>query len=175
VASAGRSAIYPAPPVTVIAFLLPFVLLGAIVVFVAFSGGPSAARDAYRAGGNRGFKIVFPIIYIFFGVVVPVLVLSARDQAVGGTGALRTEHLTSLEEQGKTLFQSNCKSCHTLAAVNARGVTGPNLDQIGEVTPQRVRNAIKVGGTGQNRMPAGLLEGQEAAAVAAYVSKVAGK
>jgi mono/diheme cytochrome c family protein len=54
-------------------------------------------------------------------------------------------------------------------------VTGPNLDQIGEVTPQRVRNAIKVGGTGQNRMPAGLLEGQEAAAVAAYVSKVAGK
>src|SRR5687768_11435516 len=104
----------------VIAFLLPFVLLGTIVIFVAFSGGPSAAREAYRARGTRGFKIVFPIVYIFFGLVVPGLVLAARDQAVGGTGALSSAKPTTEEELGKALFQQQCKSCHTLAAANAR-------------------------------------------------------
>src|SRR5918998_446457 len=106
-----------------IAFLLPFVLLGTIVVFVAFSGGPSAAREAYLTRGNRGFKIVFPVLYILLGLVVPALIL---------------------------------------AAVNARGVTGPSLDRIGEVTPARIRTAIKNGGTGQGRMPVNLVEGEEA-------------
>jgi hypothetical protein len=59
--------------------------------------------------------------------------------------------------------------------VNARGVTGPNLDQIGEVTKQRVLNAIRIGGTGDKRMPAGLLSGGNAKAVAAYLAKVAGQ
>jgi mono/diheme cytochrome c family protein len=159
----------------VIAFLLPFVLLGMVVIFVAFSGGPSAAREAYRARGTRGFQVVFPIVFIFFGAVVPALVLAAREEAVGGTGALTTAKLTKEEDLGKTLFQQQCKTCHALAATNARGVTGPNLDQIGEVTPQRIETAIKNGGTGQKRMPARLLEGEEAAAVAKYVAKVAGK
>ena len=53
-------------------------------------------------------------------------------------------------------------------------MTGPSLDQIGEISPERVVNAIENGGTGQGLMPAGLLEGQEAQDVAEYVSKVAG-
>jgi mono/diheme cytochrome c family protein len=158
-----------------LAFLLPFVLLGGIVVFVAFSGGPSAAREAYLTRGNRGFKILFPILYILLGAVVPALILAAREEAAGGTGALQNETLSKAEERGKTLFKAQCASCHSLAAVNARGVTGPNLDEIGEVTPKRIQNAIKVGGTGQKRMPAGLLEGEEAKDVARYLAKVAGK
>ena len=35
-------------------------------------------------------------------------------------------------------------------------------------------NAIKNGGTGQGRMPTGLLEGEDAEEVASYVAKVAG-
>ncbi len=159
----------------VIAFLLPFVLLGSIIVFVGFSGGPSAARQAYLASGTRGFKVVFPILYIALGVVVPALILAGREEAAGGTGPLEHASLSEQQARGKMLFKHSCASCHTLAAVNARGVTGPNLDQIGEVTPQRIQSAIKVGGTGQNRMPAGLLQGEEAKAVAAYVSRVAGK
>ena len=73
------------------------------------------------------------------------------------------------------LFRQQCASCHTLAAVNARGVTGPNLDRIGEVTEDRILNAIRIGGTGQDRMPSGLLEGEEAQEVAKYVSEVAGR
>ncbi len=40
---------------------------------------------------------------------------------------------------------------------------------------QRVLNAIKKGGTGQDRMPAGLLQGHDAQLVAAYVARVAGQ
>jgi mono/diheme cytochrome c family protein len=38
-----------------------------------------------------------------------------------------------------------------------------------------VLNAIENGGTGQNRMPKNLLSGDDAEAVAVYVSKVAGQ
>ena len=159
----------------IIAFLFPFVLLGVAVLFVAFSGGPGAAREAYLAKGNRGFKILFPVLYVALGLVVPALILAGRDEAAGGTGALQNQKLSAQSEQGKSLFQQQCASCHALAAVNARGVTGPNLDQIGEMTVQRVVAAIRNGGTGQGRMPAGLLEGEDAEAVGAYVSKVASR
>ena len=159
----------------VIAFLLPFVLLGVAILFVAFSGGPEAAREAYRTHGNRGFRILFPLLYVLLGLVVPALILAGRGQATGGTGALQNEKLSGEAQHGKLLFRQQCASCHTLAAVNARGVTGPDLDRIGEMTVQRVVGAIRNGGTGQGRMPAGLLEGEEAKAVAEYVTKVAAR
>jgi mono/diheme cytochrome c family protein len=59
--------------------------------------------------------------------------------------------------------------------VNARGITGPNLDNIGPVTQQRVLNAIRIGGTGQGRMPQNLLQGKDAQDVAKFVSSVAGR
>jgi cytochrome c553 len=158
----------------VAAFLLPFVLLGGLVLFVAFSGGPGAAREAYLTRGGQVFRVTILAIYLAFGVAVPAYVLVNRDEAAGGVGGLQSQELTSSEERGKQLFRQQCASCHGLAAVNARGVTGPDLDRIGDVTPERVLNAIKNGGTGQKRMPAGLLEGAEAQDVANYVSKVAG-
>jgi len=158
----------------VVAFLLPFLLLGGLVLFVAFSGGPGEAREAYLTRGSRLFKVTIVAIYVGFGLVVPSLVLANKGEEAGGVGALRSEDMTESEERGKALFTHTCASCHSLAAVNARGVTGPSLDQIGEISPERVVNAIKNGGTGQGLMPAGLLEGQEAQDVAEYVSKVAG-
>jgi len=63
--------------------------------------------------------------------------------------------------------------------VNARGVTGPDLDRLGlqrnQASIKRVENAIRIGGTGQNRMPSGLLQGGNAQAVATFVTTVAGK
>ena len=159
----------------IVAFLTPFVLFGVAVVFIAFSGGPSAAREAYLTKGGRVFRLTIPVLYLVLGVGVPAVVLANKGEAAGGNGALRSQGLSEAQERGKTLFQQQCKSCHTLAAVNARGVTGPNLDRIGEVTPKRVLNAIKNGGTGQKRMPSGLLEGKEAQDVAEYVSEVAGR
>ena len=157
----------------IIAFLIPFVLLGVAVVFIAFSGGPTAAREAYLTKGGRLFRVTIPVLYLVLGVGVPAVILANKGEATGGTGALKSQELSEKQEGGKILFEQQCKSCHTLAAVNARGVTGPNLDNIGKVTSDRVLGAIRNGGTGQDRMPAGLLEGTEAREVADYAKWIA--
>ena len=159
----------------VVAFLAPFVLLGVGVIFVAFSGGPGGAREAYLTKGGRFFRFSMVLLYVALGVAVPALIIASREPAEGGTGPLREEKASTELEEGKELFRQTCASCHALAAANARGVTGPDLDAIGDMTVERVTTAIRVGGTGQDRMPAGLLEGDDAKAVAEYLADVAGK
>lgn len=160
---------------TLLAFLIPFLLLGGAVVFIAFSGGPGKAREAYLTRGGRGFKLAIPVLYIVLGVVIPALILAGRGQAAGGNGSLQSADLNDREEQGKGLFRQHCASCHNLDAVNARGVTGPDLDEIGQVTTERIVGAIETGGTGQDRMPADLVEGEDAKLIGEYVKKVAAR
>lgn len=160
---------------SILIVLIPFVLSGVAVIFVAFSGGPGAAREAYLTKGSRAFTVLVPIAFLGLGVVVPGLVLANRGQAQGGAGDLQTASLSKTDAEGKLLFRERCASCHTLKAVNARGVTGPNLDRIGEVSKKRVLSAIKIGGTGEKRMPANLVNGADAEHVASYLSKVAGR
>jgi mono/diheme cytochrome c family protein len=171
------------------AFIVAFLAVGIAVAFIAYSGGPSQAREAYLTKGRRGFRIIIPIIYIGLGIAVPAVVLANRDSAQGSEGTLASKHGSKEFDQGRTLFRENCWSCHTLKAAGARGVTGPNLDTIGTVSTQRVLNAIRIGGTGDGRMPANLLSGScgkppchapgtsptDAEKVAAYVAEVAGK
>lgn len=159
----------------VIAFLAPFTLIGIGVIFVAFSGGPGRAREAYLTKGGRFFRFSIVLLYVGLGLAVPALIIAEREPSEGATPPLKHEQASSELEEGKELFRQTCTSCHTLAAANARGVTGPDLDGIGEMTEERVLQAIKVGGTGQKRMPAGLLEGADSEAVAEYVSAVAGQ
>ena len=155
--------------------LIPFVVAGVVVIFIAFWGGPSAAREAYLTRGRRGFTLSMLLLYLGLGVAVPAAVIAARGQSVGGTGHLRSEEVSGKLKDGKQLFIQTCKSCHTLAAVQAHGVTGPNLDELGGVDKQRVAHAIKIGGTGDGRMPPQLLTGADADAVATYVGDVAGR
>jgi cytochrome c553 len=155
--------------------LIPFVVAGLIVMFIAFSGGPSAAREAYLTRGRRVFTISMLVLYLGLGIAIPAVVIASRGESVGGTGSLRSEEVSGKLEDGKQLFIQTCKSCHTLAAVDAHGVTGPNLDELGGLDKQRVLRAIKVGGTGSGRMPPELLTGADADAVATYVSAVAGR
>jgi mono/diheme cytochrome c family protein len=157
------------------ALIIAFLVIGAGVIFVAYSGGPGEAREAYLTRGRGFFRIVLPLIYLGIGIAVPVIVIAGGDESAGGTGRLADVKPTATEKKGKQLFRQTCATCHTLGAVNARGVTGPNLDEIGQVTKQRVLGAIRIGGTGDKRMPAGLLTGKNAEAVATYVAKVAGQ
>ena len=157
------------------AFIIAFLVLGIGVLFVAFSGGPGRAREAYLTGGRRFFRLVLPLIYLGIGIAVPAVVIANRHSAEGGVGRLSDVQASGQVAKGKRLFRQTCASCHSLAAVNARGVTGPNLDEIGQVTKNRVLSAIRVGGTGQGRMPRNLLQGENAQAVAAFVATVAGK
>jgi mono/diheme cytochrome c family protein len=97
----------------------------------------------------------------------------------GGADASPEASVPPSETEGLELFQINCGACHTLAAAGTDGVIGPNLDQIlgtGDKTPQaiegntlRVLTVIKHGRGG--RMPAGLLQGQQAREVARFVSQ----
>ena len=158
-------------------FLVPWVLVGIGILFVAYSGGPGAARANYLTKGGSGFVVVIFILYVATGIAVPALVIAGGEEKAGGTAALRSDEVANADvEEGKLLFQQTCKSCHGLAAVNANGVTGPNLDGIGKVTPGRIESAIKNGGTENGaRMPKGLLVGEDAADVAAFVAAVAQK
>ena len=156
------------------AFVLTFLALGAAVIFIAFSGGPSQAREAYLTGGRRTFRFIIPAIYVGIGIAVPVLVIADREQAKGGVGSLKDSKPSAEVNEGRRLFKQTCATCHSLAAANARGVTGPNLDEIGQVTKDRITKAIEVGGTGQGRMPPRRLQGEDAEKVGAYLAEVAG-
>ena len=163
------------PSMEVLFVLAPFVVVGLAVIFIAFSGGAGAAREAYMTRGGRFFSFSIAVIYVALGIAVPALVIASRGEAEGGTGSLRSKEISGKLEDGKTLFIQTCKSCHTLEAVNAHGVTGPNLDDLTGLDKQRVLQAIKRGGTGTGRMPPELLVGADADAVATYVSTVAGR
>jgi len=67
---------------------------------------------------------------------------------------------------------AGCTSCHTLSDANATGTVGPNLD---DAKPSRDKVVERVT-NGKGVMPSfkGQLSPQQIAAVAAYVSSVAG-
>ena len=108
-----------------------------------------------------------------------VLVCSIALLAAGcGTGGITKGGDPA---QGGPLFVQKCGSCHTLSAAQTKGTVGPNLDdafssdrQQGykEITIQQVvRDQILIAG---GRMPANLVKGADAEAVAAYVAACAG-
>ena len=76
--------------------------------------------------------------------------------------------------QGKQLFEQSCGTCHTLADAGTNGKIGPNLDDL-QPDEQVVLGAIKNGGAGTGTMPANIVTGEDAEAVATYVSTVAGQ
>jgi len=94
--------------------------------------------------------------------------ISTYVGAVAGTG-VTAERPTD----GKSIFTTNCGSCHTLADAGTSGAVGPNLDAAKppkELVVDRVTN-------GQGAMPSfkGSLDAEQIQAVADYVSGAAGK
>jgi mono/diheme cytochrome c family protein len=155
--------------------VLIFLVVGSGVIFVAYTGGLGAARQAYLTRGSTFFKIAIPLVYVGIGMAIPAIIIANGEAKEGSSGALANKVPDKKLEEGKVLFQGTCAACHSLRAVNARGVTGPNLDRVGQMTEKRVLSAIKNGGTGMRLMPANLLQGESADAVAAYVADVAGR
>lgn len=73
---------------------------------------------------------------------------------------------------GKTAFVATCGGCHQLKDAGTNGSVGPDLDSLAPLSADAVAKQIENGG---GAMPPKLLEGQDAANVAAYVASVAGK
>jgi cbb3-type cytochrome c oxidase subunit III len=88
--------------------------------------------------------------------------------SVAGTGVTAEK-----PTDGKTIFTTNCGSCHTLADAGTTGTVGPNLDDV-KPTKEKVATQVTNGG---GAMPSfkGTLDEQQIQAVADYVSSVAGK
>ncbi len=85
--------------------------------------------------------------------------------------------------KGKTLFVTQCGSCHTLARAGTKGIQGPNLDdafvspRADGFTAKTVEGVVKrqIAHPRRNSiMPAALVKGEDARDVAAYVGFVAG-
>lgn len=110
-------------------------------------------------------------------IALPFLAID-RDGAEGAAPVVVADR----DEEGKKLFADNCGACHTLAAAGTDGVVGPNLDQVlaaGGVATfdgsySRALNAVTCG-FGGGRMPAGILTGENAKEVSAFVGAYAGQ
>ncbi len=92
----------------VLLVVVPFLVFGIAVLFIAFSGGPAAAREAYLTRGGRFFKVAIPLLYVALGIAVPAAVIASRGEAEGGVGALRSESISAKDEYGKKLFIQTC-------------------------------------------------------------------
>ena len=98
---------------------------------------------------------------------------SDNSSSGGGSSSSSASGSASASAQGKQVFTTNCKGCHTLKDAGATGSVGPNLDDLAPDKATVVRQVNNGGGP----MPAfkGKLSTAQINAVATYVSSVAGK
>ena len=124
---------------------------------------------------NRSTFVIFGLVVLILGVGIPAWAITQE-----GSESASPDEVASNLEGGKELFVTNCGACHTLGRGGTDGIVGPNLDDVlGQGTPEtnmdRVASAIENGGTGEGRMPAGILQGEDAKLVANFVARVAGQ
>ena len=132
--------------------------------------------------------VIFGLLVVFLAALIPWLAFRSNGDAA--TGA---EEVPSELKAGQSLFQTNCGTCHTLYAAGTDGNFGPNLDELLapaglpegpnaaqtiEATEGRALNAIENGVDGSTtpgRMPAGIVNEQQAEAIAEFVARTAGE
>jgi len=158
-------------------FVLVFLVIGLTVVGFAFMSGQAGVRMRQRASSRRGRQLLVAfvaIVVVGLGVAVPlaIAVVNSNDHAKSAPGGV---DLTAAQASGRATFAKYCATCHTLAASNAVGKVGPNLDNL-QPPKGLILDAIRNGrARGSGQMPAGLVGGQDAQDVADYVSAVAGR
>jgi mono/diheme cytochrome c family protein len=124
------------------------------------------------AGAGNLLRVIlarpFPVIAVLLTAVAGGCGGNGGDGSAGTSPqATSPGQAPSTEaERGKELFASNCGACHTLDAAGTDGVVGPNLDTL-DLDERTVLEQIRDGGGG---MPAGLVSGADARAVARFVA-----
>lgn len=151
-----------------------WVVAGAAVVGVAMT----ATRRRQATGkpskaSTWAFGLSMAVAFLALGVAIPAAVMFTNSDA--DANARGGVDLTSEQVEGRQLFSRYCSQCHTLADANAVGTIGPNLDRL-RPAEELTLNAIKEGrARGMGQMPAEVVMGSEAQAVASYVAAVAGR
>jgi mono/diheme cytochrome c family protein len=125
---------------------------------------------------NRPFKVL---------LVVSAATAVALFAAACGTQKIQVSSANATLHRGAQLFNQRCAGCHTLsyaatngsaANVRTREITnGPNFDVRCERPVTRVLYAIENGGFSGAIMPQNIVVGQDARAVAQFVSTYAGR
>jgi len=134
--------------------------------------------------------------FVIFGVFVAIIaVIGYLAFSKEGSDGAAAVPVASDDTEARDMFATNCGTCHTLAAGGTDGVVGPNLDQLlpTQTAPpsgtaeevakanesayqgvySRVVTAVTCGLEG--RMPAGILQGDDAQQVAGFVAAYAGQ
>ena len=111
-------------------------------------------------------------------------VAAAALGAVGCGGSIQVSKDDTSAYKGAVLFNQRCSGCHTLDVVGAEGsatlrtdrerVDGPNFNQRKECAAN-VLYAIANGGYSGAIMPANVVVGSDAEAIADFLSKYSGK
>ena len=119
---------------------------------------------------DRGLAVLSWIAAAFV-----IVLLFAGPSLIGAkkSGAAAQPSGAAGPPSGSAVFASaGCGSCHTLKAAGASGTIGPDLDQL-RPAAATVSQIVR---TGSGEMPSfsGKLSGAQIAAVATYVSTVAG-
>jgi mono/diheme cytochrome c family protein len=169
-------------------FIAFWVLLALTLFFIAVRGGIGGARAALQTqsrGGRKFMGAAFAIVYAGFGVALPIVLLAGNH--ANANSQFDGIKLTAGEKRGRELFGQHCAVCHTLAAANAIGKVGPNLDTLAppeSLILRTIENGCLANPSsssspqtclGFGTMPANVVQGRDADDVAAFVAKVAGK
>jgi mono/diheme cytochrome c family protein len=174
----------PLAVLAVALFVAFWVVLGVGIFLIAARRGRGPSPTAQRRGSNRFVGLVFAFVVVGFGVALPAAILIGNR--VNASAQVGGHKLTSAEKTGRRLFGQHCAVCHTLAATNAIGKVGPNLDSIrpaASLVLRTINNGCLPNAPsgspqqclGQGVMPANVVTGNNARDVANFVAQVAGR
>lgn len=149
---------------------------GAVAPIAAYSGTLIVPAGLVTKKGQKAQVVAFTIggLGSIGGAAAPKIRSEAQQKTAEKAQGDKTAGAdTTAGLDGKALFTSNCAGCHTLADAGTSGTSGPNLDDL-KPNDALVTKQVTNGGGG---MPAfkGTLSAEEIAAIAKYVSSVAGK
>lgn len=172
--------------VGIVIIALLFTGLSIAVAYGASKGSFKGVGDALQGTGRTGSRIFnasLVFVYLGIGIALPLIfILGNRANSNAQVAGIK---LTASMQVGRELFAEHCGVCHTLAADNAVGKIGPNLDRLKpsealilhtlangclQNAPTSAANSCRGFGT----MPADIVEGRQAQDIAQFVSKVAG-
>ena len=151
-----------------LAFVLLFVLLALGAVFLAFSGGPSAAarrRDAaQRAPQRRSCCSLIALVVLGFAVPLAVIAADKDRNAIPRRASRSSPRCRST---AASCSASTAAMCHTLKAANAMREGRPEPRRRSRPPKALVLDAIEKGrARGNGQMAADLVDGEDAEAVA---------
>ncbi len=173
--------------VGVIIIAVVITAISAAIAFGASRGSFKGVGDALQTTNRTGSRLLnsgLVFVYVGIGIALPlVLIIGNRNSSNAQVGGVK---LSPAMQVGRELFAEHCGVCHTLAADNAVGKIGPNLDVL-RPSEARILHTIAYGclqkpvaaGSpatclGYGVMPADIVQGQQAKDIAEFVSKVAG-